>query len=182
MRVSTHYSEKYFSEFFKTLIINVPNFPKEGVIFRDISKILTYPSFVEIITDCLYNNTNKDIDMVVGLDARGFIIAPLLAQTFNCGFAMCRKPTKLPPPFSEMEYNLEYGTNKLSLSSNIIKKGMKVHVHDDILATGGSAQCAIKLIEKMGAEVVSLSFIIELTELNGKEKLKGYDYYSLIKY
>ena len=161
------------------------DFPKPGIGFKDISPLLANFTLLDQASTEIALNLGpalNDIDIILGLDARGFIIGSILANKTGKGFAMARKPGKLPPPYEEIEYSLEYGTNKLSVSSNIIKPGMKVHLHDDVLATGGTIAAAIKLVEKLGATVESISFLMELTFLNGKEKLKGHKYYSVLEY
>lgn len=180
---------KKFNEFdsnmsdFKKDIIDVPDFPKPGILFRDISTLLSKPNKIRLMINEFYNRLkDRNIDIVVGLDARGFILGPMLADKLDVGFAMARKKGKAPDHYVYKKYDLEYGSNEMGLSPLIIKEGMRVHIHDDLLATGGSVKNIINIIESFGAIVDSISFIIELEELNGKEKLKEYDIYSLIKY
>jgi len=167
----------------KNDIIDIPDFPKPGILFRDISTLLSQPSKIRLMVNSFYNYLkNKDIDIVVGLDARGFILGPMIADKLDVGFAMARKKGKAPDHYVYKKYDLEYGSNEMGLSPLIIKEGMRVHIHDDLLATGGSSKNIINIIESFGAIVDSISFIIELEDLNGKEILKEYDIYSLIKY
>jgi adenine phosphoribosyltransferase len=166
----------------KEKILDVKDFPKNGIIFKDIQPLLCDWNDINYIVDNIKNNIKSDFDIVLGLDARGFILGPMIANKFNCGFGMARKPNKIPPPFKCIKYDLEYGTNELCVSTNIIKHGMKVHIHDDLLATGGSAQAAINLIEQCGATVSSLSFIVELENLKGNDKLFDIPHHSVIKY
>lgn len=178
------YTNRYkdIKEEIKSKFKNVQDFPKEGVVFQDISNVLMDPKSVRYIVNDIVNNIKDDnIDVVVGLDARGFILGPMIADKLDIGFAMVRKLGKLPPPYIEQEYELEYGTNTITISSDVIKEGMNVHIHDDILATGGTIGATIKLIEQIGANVVSISFIAEIDELKGIDKLSDYKVYSFLK-
>lgn len=179
------YSNKFTQPITKEVIKNqlktVADFPKPGINFKDISSILKDPKYVRFIVNDIVDHIKMDnIDIVVGLDARGFIFGPMIADKLDVGFGMIRKSGKLPPPYIEQEYELEYGKDKIAISSEIIQKGMNVHIHDDLLSTGGTSEGAIKLIEEFGAKVVSLSFIIEIEEINGREKLKDYKLYSFL--
>lgn len=163
-------------EIVKLLVRDVPNFPEDGVHFKDIS-LLNDVSCCRYITNRIVKEIGHDplFDIVLGLDARGFIFGPQIAEKVNVGFGMIRKTGKLPPPYVEQGYDLEYKNgSSISLSSNIVKPGMRVHLHDDVLATGGTIEAAVKLVEKLGANVVSVSFVIELTSLNGIKKLENY--------
>lgn len=164
-------------EIVKLLVRDVPNFPEDGVHFKDISPLLNDVSCCRYITNRIVKEIGYDplFDIVLGLDARGFIFGPQIAEKVNVGFGMIRKTGKLPPPYVEQGYDLEYKNgSSISLSSNIVKPGMRVHLHDDVLATGGTIEAAVKLVEKLGANVVSVSFVIELTSLNGIKKLENY--------
>jgi adenine phosphoribosyltransferase len=168
-------------EFVKNLLRDVIDFPKSGVHFKDISPVLNYPpAYRYIVQDIVKELQEDNLDIVCGLDARGFLLGPMISDKLDIGFGMIRKAGKLPPPYIVQEYELEYGTDKISASPEIIKPGMRVHLHDDLLGTGGTMEAAIKLVEKLGATVVSISFIIELSDLNGKNKLKNYKYYSFL--
>ena len=168
----------------KKLVKNVVGFPKPGIHFKDISVILSKPRAYRAVTEDIWDHVkNDDIDMVCGLDARGFILGPMVADKLGVGFAMIRKAGKLPPPVIEQSYSLEYGEGTLAVSNDgIIKPGMRVLIFDDLLATGGTAECSIKLIEKLGATVVSVAFICELKDLKGIERFKGYKVYSYLKF
>jgi len=181
-RYSSKYKEPYSKETIRQQLRDVVDFPKPGILFKDISPVLRDPKSMRyIVTDIAEHLKSDDVDIVVGLDARGFILGPMIADKLDVGFGMVRKAGKLPPPFVEREYDLEYGSNKIAISSDIIQEGMKVSIHDDLLATGGTCLAAIKMIEELGAKVVSLSFIVELDELKGIDKLKDYKVYSFLK-
>lgn len=167
----------------KKYIRSIKDFPQPGIMFRDITTLLKNPEAVDLTLESLLSLTNNiQIDKVVGIESRGFIFGAMLAQKLNAGFAPIRKPGKLPADKIKIEYELEYGTDTLEIHKDAILPGEKVLVHDDLLATGGTAEAACQLIEKLGGQVVQLSFIIELTFLNGREKLKKYSVQSLIKY
>ncbi|SDX78973.1 adenine phosphoribosyltransferase [Lutibacter oricola] len=164
-------------------IRDVQDFPKEGIQFKDITTLLQDPKG---INDCLTNLLNlledKKIDKVVGMESRGFFFGTLLAQKLNAGFVPVRKPGKLPYKSISESYELEYGTDNLEIHIDSIKKGEKVLVHDDVLATGGTAEAVKKLVERLGGEIVQFNFIMQLDFLNGKEKLKGYNVQSVLNY
>lgn len=168
---------------FKSFIRDVPNFPKEGVLFKDITLLLQNPNALKETTSALFELLEgQKIDKVVGMESRGFIFGPLLAQKLNAGFVPIRKPGKLPSETLSETYDLEYGTDTLEIHFDAIKKGDKVLVHDDVLATGGTANAACKLIERLGGEIVQCNFLIELTFLNGVSKVEDYPVKSLMKY
>jgi adenine phosphoribosyltransferase len=165
------------------LIRDVPNFPKQGIIFKDITTLLKDSAGLNGALNALYELAkNKGITKVAGIESRGFILGGALAQKLNAGFVPIRKPNKLPAETISACYDLEYGTDKIEIHKDAIIPGDKVLLHDDLLATGGTMEAAIKLIEQLGGEVVQISFIIELDFLNGKEKIKNYDVHSLIHY
>ncbi|MCX7876730.1 MAG: adenine phosphoribosyltransferase [Melioribacteraceae bacterium] len=165
------------------LIRDVPNFPKEGIIFKDITTLLKNAEGLKETINLLYEHSkDKQITKVAGIESRGFIIGGALANKLNAGFVPIRKPNKLPAEKIYATYELEYGTDKIEIHKDAIEKGDRVLLHDDLLATGGTMEAAVKLIEQLGGEVVQISFIIELKFLNGIEKLKNYDLVSLIKY
>ncbi|WP_339627978.1 adenine phosphoribosyltransferase [uncultured Maribacter sp.] len=167
----------------KSLIRDVPDFPKEGVIFKDITLLLQNPSALEETTNALIKLLNgQKVDKVVGMESRGFIFGPMLANRLNAGFVPIRKPGKLPSTTLSETYNLEYGTDTLEIHKDAIVKGEKVLVHDDVLATGGTANAACKLIERLGGEIVQCNFLIELTFLAGSSKINEYSVQSLLKY
>ncbi|MFA7421914.1 MAG: adenine phosphoribosyltransferase [Melioribacteraceae bacterium] len=165
------------------LIRDVPNFPKEGIIFKDITTLLKDSAGLNETINALYELAKgKGITKVAGIESRGFILGGALAQKLNAGFVPIRKPKKLPAETISATYELEYGTDKIEIHKDAIVPGDKVLLHDDLLATGGTMEAAVKLIEQLGGEVVQISFIIELDFLKGKEKLAGYDVHSLIHY
>lgn len=181
-RYTNKFKEPYSKETIKQQLRDVVDFPKPGILFKDISPVLRDPKSMRyIVTDIAEHIKMDNIDIIVGLDARGFILGPMIADKLDVGFGMIRKAGKLPPPFIQREYNLEYGSNKIAISSDIIHEGMNVSIHDDLLASGGSILCSIKLIEELGAKVVSISVIVELMNLNGVDKLKNYKLYSFLK-
>lgn len=164
-------------------IRDIPNFPKPGIVFKDITPMLADPEAINLCLNTLLENIgNQNIDKVVGVESRGFLFATLLAQKLNAGFVPVRKPKKLPFTTISETYDLEYGTDTLEIHTDAIKKGEKVLLHDDILATGGTAQATCKLIEKLGGDIVQCNFIIDLSFLNGSEKLKPYTITSALTY
>ena len=167
----------------KSLIRDVPDFPKEGVIFKDITLLLQNPDALKETTNALIKLLNgQKIDKVVGMESRGFIFGPMLANRLNAGFVPIRKPGKLPSTTLSETYDLEYGTDTLEIHIDAIEKGDKVLIHDDVLATGGTASAACKLIERLGGEIVQCNFLIELTFLAGSSKINEYSVQSLLKY
>jgi adenine phosphoribosyltransferase len=167
----------------KKYIRSIKDFPKEGIMFRDITTLLQNPKALKETVDQLYAFTNGlNIDKVVGIESRGFIFGSLLADKLKAGFIPIRKPGKLPAETESETYELEYGTDKIEIHKDAINPGENVLLHDDLLATGGTAEASCKLIEKLGGKIVQVSFLIELTFLNGKEKLNRYDVRSIIKY
>jgi adenine phosphoribosyltransferase len=167
----------------RSLIRDIPDFPKEGVIFKDITLLLQNPDALKETTNELFKLLNgQKIDKVVGMESRGFIFGPMLASKLNAGFVPIRKPGKLPSTTLSETYDLEYGTDTLEIHIDAIEKGDKVLIHDDVLATGGTANAACKLIERLGGEIVQCNFLIELTFLNGSSKMNDYSVQSLLKY
>ncbi len=168
---------------FESLIRDIQDFPKPGILFKDISPLLANAQAMEDCTNALHSLLNNaDIDRVVGIESRGFFFATLLAQKLNAGFVPVRKPGKLPYETISEEYDLEYGTDILEIHSDAIKKGERVLIHDDVLATGGTAKAVCDLVERLGGEIVQCNFLIELEFLNGKSKITKHPYASLIKY
>lgn len=165
------------------LIRDVPNFPKEGIIFKDITTLLKDSNGLNDAINALYEFAReKGITKVAGIESRGFILGGALAQKLNAGFVPIRKPKKLPAETISASYELEYGTDKIEIHKDAIIPGDRVLLHDDLLATGGTMEAAVKLIEQLGGEVVQISFMIELDFLKGKEKISNYDVRSLIHY
>lgn len=164
-------------------IRNIQDFPKPGIGFKDITTLLKDgEAFKEAIDKIVENLKDKDIDYVVGPEARGFLLGAPVAYALGVGFVPIRKPGKLPAEVVSFEYDLEYGTDKIEMHKDSIEEGKKVAIIDDLLATGGTVEAATKLIESLGGEIASIQFLIELEFLNGKDKLKGYDVESIIKY
>jgi len=167
----------------KKLIRDVPNFPVEGIVFKDITTLLKDPNGYSETLDKLYNVAkNKGITKVVGVESRGFIFGGALAEKLNVGFVPIRKPGKLPAETVSESYQLEYGSDTIEVHKDALTEADKILLHDDLLATGGTMEAACKLVEKLGAEIIQISFLIDLAFLNGKEKLKGYKVHSLIEY
>lgn len=168
----------------KNSIRNVPNFPKQGIQFKDITTAIKKPEILQEIIDVLAQHfANAEIDYVAGIESRGFIFGVALAYKLGCGFVPVRKPNKLPAQKISQEYALEYGTDKLEIHTDALQKGDRVLVMDDLLATGGTALAAAKLVQKTGAEVAAFAFVIELTNLCGEQKLSPLGkVFSVIKY
>ncbi len=163
-------------------IRDIKDFPKPGIIFKDITPLLADAYALKETTKALLDMVPTGIDKVVGIEARGFFFGTLLAEHLNAGFVPIRKPGKLPYKTFDETYDLEYGTDALSMHIDAIKPGEKVLIHDDVLATGGTAQAVAKLVEKAGGKVVMLNFLIELEFLNGRDKLKNYKVSRLLSY
>ena len=167
----------------KKYIRSIKDFPIKGIMFRDITTLLKEPEAIKVtLSQLLLNIQEKKIDKVVGIESRGFIFGALLAKELGVGFIPVRKPGKLPAETVTQTYQLEYGNDSIQIHKDAISKGDKVLLHDDLLATGGTAEASCRLIEKLGGEIVQISFIIELTFLKGREKLKPYDVRSLVTY
>lgn len=167
----------------KNYIAAVENFPKEGILFRDITPLMLNGEAYKYAADEFTQFAKeKGATLIVGPEARGFIFGCPVAVNLGIGFAPVRKPGKLPREAVTVSYDLEYGSNSLSLHSDAVKPGDKVVIIDDLLATGGTVNATIELIKKLGGEVVGLAFLIELDDLNGREVLKGYDVKTLMHY
>jgi adenine phosphoribosyltransferase len=167
----------------KKYIRSIRDFPIKGIMFRDITTLLKDPIAVkETLNQLLSFVKDQKIDKVVGIESRGFIFGAMLANELKAGFVPVRKPGKLPAEKESQTYQLEYGLDKIEVHKDAINKGDKVLIHDDLLATGGTAEAACKLVEKLGGKVIQISFIIELAFLNGREKLRNYNVNSLITY
>jgi adenine phosphoribosyltransferase len=171
------------SDHLKKLIREIPDFPKKGILFYDITTLLKDKTGLAMLIDKLSEHyISHDIDLVLGMEARGFIFAPAVAYRLNAGFVPVRKPGKLPAECVTYDYALEYGTNTLQVHKDAIQKGQRVLIVDDLLATGGTAEATAKLAESLGANIVGLGFVVELEFLKGREKLQGYDVMSLLRY
>ena len=167
----------------KKLIREVPDFPKPGINFYDITTLLKHPGGLRRTVDALAAEyKGEQVDTVVGVEARGFIFAPALAYHLRAGFVPVRKPRKLPAECASISYELEYGQDTLEIHRDAIGDGHRVIIADDLLATGGTARAVVNLIESLGGKVVGLAFVVELEFLPGRRKLEGYDVRSLIKY
>ncbi len=164
-------------------IRHIPDYPKVGILFHDIMPMLQEPEALRLAVDGLAGFAReRQVDLVFGAEARGFILGAALAYALGVGFAAARKPGKLPWKVSRCEYELEYGTDALEMHVDAIKPGQRVLIHDDLLATGGTAEAKVKLVEQAGGIVAGLAFIIELTALGGRDRLAGYDVFSLLTY
>lgn len=167
----------------KEKIRTVPHWPIKGVMFRDITSLLIDPDAFKAACDALYERyKDADIDKIVGIDARGFFFAAVLAYKLGKGFVPVRKKGKLPPETIGEEYALEYGTNTVEIRNDAIEKGEKVLVVDDLIATGGTVAAAVSLVEKVGGEVIECAFVIELPDLKGRDKLKDYRIFTLTEF
>jgi adenine phosphoribosyltransferase len=167
----------------KTLIREVPDFPKPGILFYDITTLLKDgPGLRGAIDGFKEHYKNSGVDVVIGVEARGFIFAPALAYALGVGFVPVRKPNKLPHQRVTVSYDLEYGADSLEMHRDAVEHGKKALIVDDLLATGGTAKAVTQLVEQLGGQVVGLGFLVELTFLKGREKLNGYDVFSLLKY
>jgi adenine phosphoribosyltransferase len=164
-------------------IRDIPDFPKSGIVFKDITTLLKDPDAFKTAGDMLFNfSKNLGVQKVAAIESRGFMFGSLLAQRLGAGFVPIRKPRKLPAQVFSQSYTLEYGEDTLEMHQDAIAKGEKVLLHDDLLATGGTAEAACKLIEQAGGIILQVSFLVELAFLNGREKLEKYDVVSLLRY
>jgi adenine phosphoribosyltransferase len=167
----------------KERVRDVPDWPEPGVVFRDITPLLRDPlALDQTIHDLAAWGQGRRPDVVLGAEARGFILGAAIAREIGCGFVPARRPGKLPPETVGATYALEYGQNTLELHPETIHKGDRVLIHDDVLATGGTVEAIAGLVESLGGEVVGVAFIIELTFLGGRERLEKYDFQTLISY
>ena len=171
------------SDQLKKLIREVPDFPKKGILFYDITTLLRDKvGFATLIDQLSEYYLPMEVDLVLGIEARGFIFGPALAYRLNAGFVPVRKPGKLPAATARAEYELEYGSNTLEIHRDAIEKGQRVIIVDDLLATGGTAEATARLAASLGAKIAGLGFVVELDFLSGRNKLKGYDVLSLLHY
>jgi adenine phosphoribosyltransferase len=171
------------SDQLKELIREVPDFPKKGILFYDITTLLKdkagYATLIDVLAE---RYIGKGVDLILGMEARGFIFGPALAYRLSAGFVPVRKPGKLPAATERVEYDLEYGSNILEVHKDAIEKGQRVLIVDDLLATGGTAEATAKLATQLGADIAGLAFVVELDFLKGRDKLKPYDVYSVLHY
>jgi adenine phosphoribosyltransferase len=167
----------------KHFIREVPDFPQPGINFYDITTLLKHPEGLRLTVDALAKTfEGEKVDVVLGVEARGFIFAPALAYSLGAGFVPVRKPNKLPAETARISYDLEYGQDTLEIHRDAISEGHRVIIADDLLATGGTARAVCDLVESLGGTVAGLVFVVELEFLPGRQKLAGYDVRSLIKY
>lgn len=173
----------FLTKSIKSKIRTVPHWPKQGIMFRDITTLLKDAEGFRETIDLLYNRyKDKKIDKVIGIESRGFIFGAPLAYLLRCGFVPVRKPGKLPAECISEEYKLEYGKDRIEIHKDAINKGDKVLIVDDLIATAGTASAARNLVKKLGGEIVECAFIVELTDLKGREKLKGEKVYSVVEF
>ncbi len=167
----------------KKLIREVPDFPKPGILFYDITTLLKDRlGFARLIDAHTEHYNNDNIDLVLGIEARGFIFGPALAYRLNAGFVPVRKPKKLPAEVLQWKYDLEYGQDTLEIHKDAIKPGQRVIICDDLLATGGTAKATADMTKQLGGDICGMGFVVELDGLKGRDKLKGYDVFSLLHY
>lgn len=167
----------------KSLIREVPDFPKPGILFYDITTLLKDRHGLRRVIDGFKDHyRDARVDAVIGIEARGFIFAPALAYALDTGFVPVRKPRKLPADTAQVSYQLEYGADSLEMHKDALSNGRRVLIIDDLLATGGTAAAVTRLVEEMGGSVAGLGFLLELTFLHGREKLAGHDVFSLVQY
>lgn len=166
----------------ESYIRDIPDFPKKGIIFKDITPLLGNRKAIEYTLDALAGLVETPVDKVIGTEARGFLFGILLAQRLKAGFVPVRKPGKLPYLTFGASYELEYGTDKLEMHQDAVKPGEKVLIHDDVLATGGTAKAVCELVEKCGGIITQCNFLIELSFLKGRNQLEGFSTQSLITY
>ncbi len=167
----------------KELVRDIPDFPKKGIVFKDITPLFLNPSSLkEIVSKISDHYANQKIDILVGAEARGFLIGPAVAINLNAGFVPVRKPGKLPYETASTTYELEYGTDTLEIHKDAVKADDNVLMIDDLLATGGTMAASCKLVESLGGKIMGCAFIIELGFLNGRDLLSKYDVFSLIQY
>ena len=167
----------------KALVRTVPDFPKPGILFYDITTLLKDKSgFAQMIDALAAHYIESKIDLVLGIEARGFIFGPALAYRLNAGFAPVRKPKKLPAPVARVTYDLEYGSDTLEIHLDAVQPGQRVVIVDDLLATGGTMEATIKLVKQLGGHIAGLAFAVELDFLKGRDRFKEYDVFSLLHY
>jgi adenine phosphoribosyltransferase len=167
----------------RRLIRDIPDFPEKGIVFKDITPLMADPDALALAVEGLARLAEPlRVDCVIAAEARGFLLGPALSLRLGAGFVLARKPGKLPHETVKAEYQLEYGSNQLELHTDAIKRGARVLVHDDLLATGGTARALYELVELVGGEVVGCGFLVELALLGGRERLAPYEAHSLLRY
>jgi adenine phosphoribosyltransferase len=167
----------------KKLIREVPDFPKKGILFYDITTLLKDKLGFATLIDALSEYyLNRNIDLILGIEARGFIFGPALAYRLNAGFVPVRKPKKLPAETAKVTYDLEYGSDTLEVHKDAVRPGQRVLIVDDLLATGGTACATVQLVKSLGGEIAGLGFVVELDFLKGRDKLSQYDVFALLHY
>lgn len=177
--------KKKLAEKVDSYVRSIPDFPEPGIIFRDITTVTQEPEGLQVAIDAMEQNIEwlkEDIDSIIGLESRGFIFGMPIARDLKKGFIPVRKKGKLPCETISEKYDLEYGQAEIEIHTDSIKPGQKVLIVDDLIATGGTIEAAIKLIEKLGGEVVGCLFLIELAGLHGRDKLKGYNVEAVVTY
>ena len=167
----------------KGMIREVPDFPEPGISFKDITTLLRDPEGLKAMVDSMVSRyTDTEVDLIVGVESRGFVIGTPMALAMGCGFVPIRKPGKLPAATLRQEYTLEYGTDAIEIHEDAVGKGERVLMIDDLLATGGTMEASCQLVERLGADIVGIGFVVELSFLNGRERLGDYRVDSLIQY
>jgi adenine phosphoribosyltransferase len=167
----------------KTKIRHVPDFPKAGILFYDITTLLQDPAGLRAALDSLSTPfKDEGIELVVGIESRGFIFGCAVADRIGAGFSPVRKPGKLPSKIMRTTYDLEYGTDSLEIHDDAVRRGQRVLIVDDLLATGGTARATCELVKRLGGEVIALAFLIELVALNGRQKLEGERVHTVLRY
>jgi adenine phosphoribosyltransferase len=167
----------------KALVRTVPDFPKPGILFYDITTLLKDKAgFAQMIDALAAHYIGKDVDLILGIEARGFIFGPAMAYRLNAGFVPVRKPKKLPAETAKVTYDLEYGSDSLEIHLDAIQPGQRVVIVDDLLATGGTMQATVQLVKQLGGEIAGLAFAVELDFLKGRQKFAEYDVFSLLHY
>ncbi|HEU5458659.1 MAG TPA: adenine phosphoribosyltransferase [Terracidiphilus sp.] len=167
----------------KALVREVPDFPKPGILFYDITTLLKdRTGFAQLIDALAAHYIERKVDLVLGIEARGFIFGPALAYRLNAGFVPVRKPKKLPAPVARVTYDLEYGSDTLEIHKDAIEPGQRVVLVDDLLATGGTMEATVKLVQQLGGEIAGLCFAVELDFLKGRDRFPGHDVFSLLHY
>jgi adenine phosphoribosyltransferase len=170
-------------EALKALVRTVPDFPKPGILFYDITTLLKDKTgFAKLIDALASHYIERKVDLVLGIEARGFIFGPALAYRLNAGFVPVRKPGKLPAAVARVSYDLEYGSDALEIHKDAIQPGERVVLVDDLLATGGTMEATVKLVKQLGGEIVGLAFAVELDFLKGRDRFKDFDVFSLLHY
>lgn len=171
------------AELLAARVRDIPDFPKPGIVYKDITPVIADPAALDAAVDALATWARPlDIDVVIGAEARGFLLGPAIARELGAGFVLARKPGKLPHDTIRAEYDLEYGTDSLELHTDAVAEGHRVLVHDDLLATGGTAAALMSLVKQAGGEVAGCAFLIELGFLPGRAKLDGADVHALVRY